>query len=266
VLVSDYIEKIEINAGVEKEISFVYTMPPDSRIFDSVTVNLQDSLNDGFVNTASFEGRAMRKLLALLTSKANAASTGTISARIGASDSVDVCKDGYLYGPFTVMLDDSDDPVTVDPPTVSATPTTVQIINTGSFAICLQFNSPVDLQLSATNVAVDRTPCDEEPADFNGTWSGTYTCLNDPCPDDIDQNISLTVTQSGYSASYTDGFASFEGTVCGNTYTFNGGGEGYTESGTLVLNTDGSATKYVTWQDTLGLCGGECTDQLERVD
>ena len=70
-------------------------------------------------------------------------------------------------------------------------------------------------------------------------------------------------------ASHTDDSnAAYQGRVCGNRFSFTGGlTYSYDESGTFVLNTDGSASKTSTYTDigTTGICSGTCTNILERL-
>ncbi len=192
-----------------------------------------------------------------------------VSFRIGSADSVNVCEDGWLYGPFTMR--GTDKPETSDTTTVAAEPSTVDVINFGTFDMCIEISSPIDLTLDVTNFSVDVTTCDEEPANFAGEWSGTYSCDNEGCADIPTEEITLTVTQEpgSHSASYTDGEAFYEGTVCGNVFTYNGGVEGefgYIEKGTMTLNADGSAHKVSTFKDNSGPCQGECEDFLTRAE
>ncbi|MBU0730791.1 MAG: hypothetical protein KKE17_11000 [Proteobacteria bacterium] len=264
---SAHIDNVQITAGQQTDISFLYTLPAGAKNYDTITVNLQDTINAGNVVTAGLSNPLLKKILALLTPSANASSMAYLTARIGSSsDLAIVCNDGAAYGPFVISVDDSNDPVSVEPATVTANPSTVQLINAGAFTICLQITSPVSGSLSASDLKVNREGCTQEPADFNGTWSGTYTCTNTGCPDDIDVPITLTVNQTGSSANYTAEIgASYSGTVCGNTFKFDGGLDGYfTESGTLVLNSDGTATKHATWSDVSQICSGTCVDQLSR--
>ncbi len=264
--ISDQINNVQISAG-QNEVSFVYTLPAGTSTFDTISVNLQDSLNAGFVNTAGLKTRVLKTMLAAMTaSSANAASTAEMSVRIGSSTDPDVCQNGILYGPYTINLNDSDEPVTVSPATAEATPATVSIVNTGAFTVCLLITSPVDGTFSASNVAVDREACLEEPANFHGYWIGTYSCDNTPCSDNVNEHISLSVTQDGSSATYTDFEADYEGTVCGNTFKFDGGNQFFSEYGSLVMNSDGTATKTSFWIAADKNCSGNCTDQLHRPD
>lgn len=79
------------------------------------------------------------------------------------------------------------------------------------------------------------------------------------------QSLTLTIVQDGASASYTDTEGgSYSGTVCGNRFTYSGGGAGWTESGLFVLNSDGTATKTSKYSSDGRCCTGHCDDTLER--
>ena len=103
------------------------------------------------------------------------------------------------------------------------------------------------------------------PADIADTWTGSFSC-SDSCCDGFDGEVILTITLNGESASHSDdGGASFTGTVCGNVYTFEGGGEGFTEGGRFVLNADGTASKQSTFTGlSEPFCTGLCMDELTR--
>jgi hypothetical protein len=58
----------------------------------------------------------------------------------------------------------------------------------------------------------------------------------------------------------TDYSASYEGTVSGNVFKFTGGGTDYRESGTFVLNNDGSASKASAFRHTDNSCSGTCSN------
>jgi hypothetical protein len=104
------------------------------------------------------------------------------------------------------------------------------------------------------------------PSDFSGTWTGTYECTfrEDQCGEPFGGEIALEVTQNGCSATYSDGDATFAGSVCGDVFEFEGGGPGYTESGILTLVTPNMAMKESTFVNTEGNCTGDCEDNLSR--
>ena len=104
------------------------------------------------------------------------------------------------------------------------------------------------------------------PSDFSGTWTGTYECTfrDALCGEPFGGDITLMVTQNGCAATYSDEEATYEGSVCGNVFEFEGGGPGYTESGTLTLVTPNEATKESTFVNTGDSCTGDCADVLSR--
>ena len=68
-----------------------------------------------------------------------------VTAWIAAVDEVDtVCETGEEYGPFTVTLDEDNQPTTVDPDSVTLTQTTIDLINGGEFSLCIEVVSTLD--------------------------------------------------------------------------------------------------------------------------
>jgi hypothetical protein len=264
VSVADYIKDIEVTANQPTEIKFTYELASPSQAYTAISIDLQETLDSVSVNVAGLNKSNPLGFLANLVSVASAATEAQVTARIGYAEDVDtVCQTGSLYGPFTIT--GTTQPETIDPPTISAEPSALSVINTGSFVVCLEVVSPVNAIINVDEVAVDVTPCEETPADFSGTWTGTYSCTNVGCPDDENVPITLTVTQDGHSAHYTDDQGgSFQGTVCGNVFRFNGTGPGYRESGTLTLTGEDKATKTATWVADDNSCKGDCTDNLAR--
>jgi hypothetical protein len=184
-----------------------------------------------------------------------------ISVRVGSSDDPDVCSNGQLYGPYTV----TGNAVSGDA-TASTDQPTLRLANQGDLAICTIITSPVNATLSASldNVQAQTKECTEAPHNLAGSWEGEYSCTSS-CGNDSGW-VFLTIEQDEYSATYTDGSADYEGTVCGNRFKFSGAGPGYTESGTFILNADGSGSKTSTYQYTDSSCGGSCSDpNLMRV-
>ena len=71
--------------------------------------------------------------------------TLVITAWIGPlADLETVCDTGEEYGPYDVTLDEDMVPVSVDPAFITLTETTLDLINEGEFAFCLQVVSPAD--------------------------------------------------------------------------------------------------------------------------
>jgi hypothetical protein len=74
-----------------------------------------------------------------------AGGTLVVSASIAAVDAVDtVCESGEKYGPFNVALDVNNQPVSVDPSSVTLSQTTIDLINGGTFSLCIEVTSPID--------------------------------------------------------------------------------------------------------------------------
>ncbi len=269
--VSDHVKDIQLTAGEKTEVSFVYNLSPSAGPYDSITVNLQETLNSGAVNIAGIDTRSIIKTLLKSSAVGEEGATAQMSVRVGSSDQIErVCQFGYLYGPFTIKGNESNEPESIDPPTVTAEPATVGIINAGSAAICIEIESPVDATINVDNIEVGRTGCNEESADIIGTWAGTYTCENENTNWEDPTNLPITLTiikdEDGYHYKNIDEEAYYDGYLCGNTFEFEGGGEGYTESGTFVLESENKATKTSSWVSNDGLSSGDCSDILEREE
>jgi len=177
-----------------------------------------------------------------------------------------VCEDGALYGPFNLSLGAGSLPTAVSPASVTASSGTVALLNGGLFVMCLQAVYPVDATVTLNGVAVEygEDTCDEAPADFSGTWTGTYECSSS-CGPAFGSAITLTVIQDGRSASYSDGEATFEGSVCGNELRFGRETALDQEHGKLTLAANGTAVKTSTYRSKMEpFCHGQCTDSLQK--
>jgi hypothetical protein len=155
----------------------------------------------------------------------------------------------------------------VTPPTASARPETLSVVNAGPFATCLEIFYPVDAVISANGVTVDYTRggCADAPASFAGAWVGTFQCTS-ICTGSFGGDITLEVAQDGQRARYTDdGGDYFSGTVCGREFRFTRNDPGETETGTLTLNANGTASKRSRYRATSPpFCSGDCADELRR--
>jgi len=178
-----------------------------------------------------------------------------------ATDEATVCDTGIAYGPYTITQSGL---TSVD--SLEADQATLSIINTGSVAICVAMLPHQDRTLNVARVAVTATTCEVGAEDIAGIWSGTYACNNSPCDDD-GGDITLTITQApgSHSAHYADSEAEYDGTVCGGVFRFNGAGPGYTEKGTFIRQSDGTATKSSRWVSDDFACSGTCSDTLARI-
>jgi len=177
--------------------------------------------------------------------------------RIGAATDPDVCTDGELYGPFTI-----EDGEVTGSGTVTASPPTRRLANIGDLTVCTIITSPVnaELDLELGVLYMDNDSCDQAPANIAGVWEGDYSCTS-TCGDEAGF-VSLTIDQDGYNATYSDGQADYEGTVCGARFEFSGGAPGYTEGGAFVLNQDGTASKTSSYESTIDSCSGTCSDPM----
>jgi hypothetical protein len=213
--------------------------------------------------TASLTKTGSRKADPAWGFSSPAATDADVTLFVGA-DEATVCASGIRYGPFGVTLGGAPpDPLEADQATLS-------ILNRGSAAVCVLVVPHVDATLNVGKVAVDATTCEVPAQDIGGEWTGTYQCINSPCGSDGGP-VTLFITQDGHSAHYTDdGGATYDGTVCGGVFRFNGGGTDpggdYTEGGTFFLNADGGASKSSTWRYVApDACAGSCSDTLSRV-
>jgi hypothetical protein len=253
---------VGLTSGVPIQISWTKTLPT-SDTFTRLTLDLARTANSATVTFPAPKPGSTRVT--------PGSATATVRAWVDEAQNIGtVCGGGTPFGPFTINWNPNTASGTVDPPAVDATPTVLSIINTGAFSMCIEItpNITATVDLEEFGMGVDH--CNETPVDLGGNWSGTFTCNNSPCGDDINQPIQLSVTHNQDSfqrASYTDGGANYNGTVCGQTFHFNGGDVAgtYTESGTLRLNGDGTATKTSNWVATDGSCSGQCQDQLTRA-
>jgi len=177
--------------------------------------------------------------------------------RIGAATDPDVCTAGELYGPFTI-----EDGEVSGSETVTASPPTRRLANIGDLKVCTIITSPVNakLDLELGVLYMDNDSCDQAPANIAGVWEGDYSCTS-TCGDETGF-VSLTIDQDGYNATYSDGQADYEGTVCGARFEFSGGAPGYTEGGAFVLNQDGTASKTSSYESTIDSCSGTCSDPV----
>lgn len=175
--------------------------------------------------------------------------------RVGPTSDPTICTTGELYGPYMITNGSVE-----GEQSAAASQPTLRLSNLGDLSVCMIITSPVnaDLDVEADSLYLETDECNEAPAPIAGVWEGNYSCASSCGPDS--GTVRLTIVQDEYSATYSDGDASYEGTVCGNEFDFSGGGLGYTESGTFVLNSDGSASKTSSYQNTGDSCTGTCSD------
>lgn len=188
---SSDVQNIPVSTGLNV-FTFTYTLPGTADNYDSISVDLQDILSNSVTITPMLTGNNIMKFLAFFTSTAEALTPAYMTARIG-SDINTVCTQGLVYGPYIYSGNGSVYPST----TASATPSSVNIIKSGAFAICLQVTSPIDATVTVGDVPVNVTPCDQAPKKINGKWKGTYTCINNGWKNEVNLPVSLTITQDG---------------------------------------------------------------------
>ena len=173
---------------------------PVSGSFTDISIDLNAALENVTVDLSSSAAAQLKDYLA----EAAAPTTAQLSVRIGPAGSVDtVCTTGCLMGPYTVSLDSSNQPLSVTPSTYSVPQRILDIVNTGSCAICTEIIYPVDATINlngfvlATNTGVVPAPAD--PA----TWA---TYLVDGSVDFLSGlNTSIAVDSSGNShIAYND--------------------------------------------------------------
>ena len=64
---------------------------------------------------------------------------------IASVDAIDtVCESGEQYGPYEVTLDEDYVPIAIDPSLITLSQSTLGLLNSGEFSLCIQVISPVD--------------------------------------------------------------------------------------------------------------------------
>lgn len=257
--VSALIGDVEVSSDDANIFKFVFDMPIDIVSVSDMTVDLTKSLS-----ALTVTPDVSKTFYAAL----DGSDTAQVYAYVAtASDNEVVCDTGEQYGPFDITISDTFQPVSIDPPQATATPSTLWIINSGSFSVCLELHSPIAGNLDIGSAAVATESCNQEPMNIAGDWEGTYSCTN-TCGND-GGSILLTIRQDGDRATYTDeSGASYSGMVCGDTFTFDGGAETFTESGEFRLTDNiNTARKTSNWKNLpqYAACSGSCIDNLTRV-
>lgn len=262
------ITDVLLPAGQTTNFVFDSTQASTQGPFEGITLRLAD--NVPFVTVAN---PAAPRDSAGRQASLSAGATAQVFIRVSSSeDTGTVCETGYLYGLVTVSVGAGPQPTAVDPAELTATPATVNVVNNGLFSVCVGVIPSEDMMLTVDNASVEVTDCEEEPANIAGTWTGPFTCTQS-CGDTISDTVTLTITQNGPNATYTDdGGGYFRGTVCGNRFTFSGGYNclfslcSEVESGTFTLTGANTAAKTSHFSAQEGLpCQGDCQDSLTRV-
>jgi hypothetical protein len=251
---------VPLLANQPTTINLTLQLPPDVPFVESAVIDVAGTLDHVTIDGIPLWKLIARKAARLFGAADDIGATATI--RVGSNPDT-VCESGIAYGPFTVSHGTA---LVVEPPTVAADEATLQVINLGMMTICLTVTANIDATLSVDAVAMDIAEgrC-EAPADFAGTWNGTWQCAND-CGENDGGDITMVVTQDGTDASYTDqGGDTFLGVVCGDMFRFEFNGENYRERGTLTLTGPNTAIKRSTWRShSPPYCGGNCTDTVTR--
>lgn len=252
---------VPLVANVPTEIELTVYLPPDIGAVEAATIDVAATLEQIRLDGIPLVQLIARKLARALGQADEPGATALI--RIG-SDPGTVCDEGILYGPFEVSHTTALD---ASPPTAEADAPTLQVINAGSMSLCVVITANFDATLSVGGVAVDLTEAEcSSGADFAGTWSGSYQCVNS-CGEPFGGPIELTVTQNGSQASYSDELGeTFTGRVCGEVFRFERVGNDYIERGTLTMTGPNRAVKRSTWRNVdPPFCGGDCVDELTRA-
>lgn len=253
---------VPLVANQPTTINLTLQLPPDIGSVESALIDVEGTLDHVTIDGIPLWKLIARKAARLFGQADDIGATATI--RVGSNPDT-VCEAGITYGPFTVSHGTS---LVVEPATVAADEATLQVINLGMMTICLTVTANIDATLSVDAVAMDIAEgrCNA-PADFSGTWLGTWECRNN-CGANEGGDITMVVTQDGTDASYTDeSGATFVGVVCGDMFRFEYDGESYRERGTLTMTGPGTAIKRSTWRShTPPYCGGDCTDYVTRLD
>jgi len=71
--------------------------------------------------------------------------TAVVTVRIASADAVStVCEAGEQYGPYTVTFDDNFVVQSISPSTVTLSQNTIDLLNAGSFSLCIQVEMSID--------------------------------------------------------------------------------------------------------------------------
>ena len=270
------VKNVVLANGVPTEIKFTFTVPGDISAKGDAAVNVTESLKNVTLssspvteNSNSFETLRLFAYALMKDAFAATESTAQVTAFVSYAGDPNVCSSSYMFGPYSIsgMIGEA---LSSETSSVELTGPVVDVINAGSFEICVVTIPPIDAYLTVTDVAVDFESCVAPTVDIVGDWSGVYSCENfgEGVPDEVDEPISLTITKNADgSYHYEDEIAEYDGHLCGDKLKFSGGSaDNYTESGTFVFSSSTSATKTSVWNSVPpGVAGGTCTDTLEKT-
>ena len=269
------LKNVVLASGVPTEIKFTFTVPGDISAKGDAAVNVTESLKNITLSSSPVTENSNRfetlRLLAYALVKDAFAATeaAQVTAFVSYAGDPNVCSSSYRFGPYSIsgMIGEA---LSSDTSSIELTGPVVDVVNAGSFDICVVTIPPIDAYLTVTDIAVDFEPCADATVDIVGEWAGVYSCENfgDGVPDEVDEPISLTISKNADgSYHYEDGIAQYDGHLCGDKLKFSGGSaDYYTESGTFVFSNSSSATKTSVWNSIpSGVAGGTCTDTLEKT-
>lgn len=272
-LLNDDFKNISLNEGENQEFIFTYTISNDLSTKARLSINISETLANTYLSagpTASAPGKfEMSKMLAYLMIKdAFAAESAQMTVHISYADDPDVCNSPFVYGPYDIS-GAIGSALTSTTASVSSGQATMNIINSGSFDICVKTTPPIDAYLTVSGVVVDYEDCEASEWEIVGEWTGYYECSDFGEPHGgQNMQISLTITknQDGSYRYIDDEGAMYEGYLCENRFRYKGGDEGnYSESGTMVFESSTSATKTSIYNILNESIRGRCSDTLHKI-
>jgi len=188
--------------------------------------------------------------------------------RLGVADEAGtVCDTGERFG-ATATTDAAFQPAGVEPQALELPACTLRLLDARTFAFCYGVTASTSGTLDVDQVEADiweGDPCTQEPGAFEGVWTSTFTCT-DTCGDGagVDHELTLHLFQQGTTGAYMDSDGGrYQGSICGDVFSYAGGGPDWRECGVMTLTGPGQATKESDWFDSgASTCGGHCTDAL----
>lgn len=269
----DDFKNFPLNEGENQEFVFTYTLSNDLSEKARLRLNLSETLANTYLSagpTASAPGKfeEIKMLAYLLIKDAFADESAHVRTHISYAGDPDVCDSPFVYGPYTIggtvgsALNSST-------ASVSADQASRNIINAGSFEMCVKATPPIDAFLTVSGVVVDYDDCEPSELNIVGEWAGYYECTDfDEAPDMQTIPISMTITknQDGSYRYVDDTKSAYEGHLCENKFRYKGGEEGISrESGTMVFKNSMSATKTSIYNSLTQSIRLRCSDTLHKV-
>ncbi len=199
----------------------------------------------------------------------------SVWVRVGASGQKDtVCSKGECVGSFKITTSKSGKLNSAIPGTAELSHRALKLLSEPNFTMCVGVTAPAQGKISAKSLALEYCPkepeCTEEPADISGYWKSTYSCMDSCDGQGGEKSLTIYITQDPEDrtkAKYVDTEGGkFSGSVCGNKFSFIGGGSDWGESGTFVLENAGTASKSSQYSTHGNCCIGNCSDKLVRQE